>query len=75
MDWLQPFQDLERTLQGQTGFLYHYTFVMLAGVTFFIALIGLWDVIESFVDARLLFIFLVVVFFSISVLDKNQTSK
>lgn len=59
--------------RGQTGFLYHYAFVMLVGVTFFIAIVGMWDIIESFVDARLLFIFLSTVLFSIAVLNKVES--
>ena len=41
----------------QTGFVYHYTFVMLAGLTAFVALVGLWSSISMYLDARLIFIF------------------
>jgi NADH-ubiquinone oxidoreductase chain 5 len=42
----------------QSGYLYHYAFVMLIGVTFFILVIGLWDVIAPWWDSRLLIQFI-----------------
>jgi NADH-ubiquinone oxidoreductase chain 5 len=50
--------------QLQTGFLYHYAFVMLLGVTFIIAIVGLWDMITPLMDSRLLFILIITAFFS-----------
>jgi|TARA_B110000003_G_scaffold86262_1_gene88352 NADH-ubiquinone oxidoreductase chain 5 len=50
--------------QLQTGFLYHYAFVMLLGVTFIIAIVGLWDMIIPLMDSRLIFILLITAFFS-----------
>jgi NADH-ubiquinone oxidoreductase chain 5 len=50
--------------QLQTGFLYHYAFVMLLGVTFIIAIVGLWDMITPLMDSRLLFILIITSFFS-----------
>ena len=38
----------------QTGYLYHYAFVMLIGVTLFLMVIGLWDHIAPWWDGRLL---------------------
>ena len=43
----------------QTGYVYHYAFVMLIGLTFMLALVGLWDVVSVYVDNRLYFIHLV----------------
>ena len=43
----------------QTGFVYHYTFVMLAGLTAFVAIVGLWSSITLYLDTRLIFIFVV----------------
>jgi NADH-ubiquinone oxidoreductase chain 5 len=43
----------------QTGFVYHYTFVMLAGLTAFVAIVGLWSSITVYLDTRLIFIFVV----------------
>nr|YP_006073020.1 NADH dehydrogenase subunit 5 [Nitella hyalina]AEH42835.1 NADH dehydrogenase subunit 5 [Nitella hyalina] len=42
----------------QSGFVYHYAFVMLIGLTIFITIIGLWDFISFWVDNRLYFIYL-----------------
>ena len=59
----------------QTGFLYHYAFVMLLGVTFLIAILGLWDVISSYVDSRLFFILLVAGIASASFFTKQEANK
>ena len=40
----------------QSGYVYHYALIMLIGLTLFISLVGLWDVISYWVDARLYFI-------------------
>ena len=40
----------------QTGFLYHYAFVMLLALTFLIAILGLWEAISGYVDGRLFFL-------------------
>jgi NADH:ubiquinone oxidoreductase subunit 5 (subunit L)/multisubunit Na+/H+ antiporter MnhA subunit len=49
--------------QIQSGFVYHYAFIMLIGLTIFIAIIGLWDWISFWVDNRLYFIFLLSLLF------------
>ena len=41
----------------QSGYLYHYAFVMLMGVSSFVAFVGLWHIFGQYVDARLYFIF------------------
>jgi len=43
----------------QTGFLYHYAFVMLLALTFLIAILGLWEVISDYLDGRLFFLLLI----------------
>ncbi|KAH9539455.1 hypothetical protein CY35_15G058600, partial [Sphagnum magellanicum] len=43
---------------GISGFVYHYVFVMLIGLTIFITIIGLWDFISFWVDNRLYFIYI-----------------
>jgi NADH-ubiquinone oxidoreductase chain 5 len=43
----------------QTGFVAHYAFVMLIGLTVFISIFGLWDLISFWVDNRLYFLLLV----------------
>ena len=55
----------------QTGFLYHYAFVMLLGVTFIVAIVGLWDMIIPFMDSRLFFILIITAFFSHQYFDKR----
>jgi hypothetical protein len=55
----------------QTGFVYHYTFVMLAGLTAFIALIGLWSTISTVFDIRLLILFGISTLFVASLYKKN----
>lgn len=45
--------------QLQSGFVYHYAFVMLLGLTIFMTIIGLWDFISFWVDNRLYFIYIV----------------
>ncbi|KAH8969467.1 hypothetical protein BDL97_02G035100, partial [Sphagnum fallax] len=42
----------------QSGFVYHYAFVMLIGLTIFITIIGLWDFMSFWVDNRLYFIYI-----------------
>lgn len=41
----------------QSGFVYHYALLMLIGLTLFIAILGLWPIIELFLDHRVYFIF------------------
>lgn len=41
----------------QSGLIYHYAVVMLIGLTLFITLVPLWDVLHHFVDNRLYFIY------------------
>ena len=47
----------------QTGFLYHYAFLMLIGTTLLLGVLQLGDTIFNFLDYRLLFIFLITMFF------------
>jgi hypothetical protein len=54
------FQKLAKQINKlQSGFVYHYAFVMLIGLTIFITIIGLWDFISFWVDNRLYFIYIV----------------
>jgi NADH:ubiquinone oxidoreductase subunit 5 (subunit L)/multisubunit Na+/H+ antiporter MnhA subunit len=43
----------------QTGYVYHYAFLMLIGLTFLVLVGGLWDVVSYYVDTRLFFVHLV----------------
>jgi len=47
----------------QTGFLYHYAFLMLVGTTILVGILQLGDNIFSFLDYRLFGIFLIAIFF------------
>jgi proton-translocating NADH-quinone oxidoreductase chain L len=47
----------------QTGMIYHYAVVMLLGLTIFITIISLWDLLDMFFDNRLYFLYLVSFFF------------
>jgi NADH-ubiquinone oxidoreductase chain 5 len=47
----------------QTGFIAHYAFVMLIGLTVFMTIFGLWDLISFWVDSRLYIILLISVLF------------
>ena len=50
--------------QLQSGMIYHYAFVMVIGLTTFITMITLWDYLESIIDSRLYFLFLIYFLFS-----------
>nr|YP_665648.1 NADH dehydrogenase subunit 5 [Nephroselmis olivacea]AAF03175.1 NADH dehydrogenase subunit 5 [Nephroselmis olivacea] len=53
------FQQLaQRTSRFQTGFLFHYAFFMLIGITFFVTIVSLWDVLSFWVDHRLYFLYI-----------------
>jgi NADH:ubiquinone oxidoreductase subunit 5 (subunit L)/multisubunit Na+/H+ antiporter MnhA subunit len=60
----------------QTGFVAHYAFVMLIGLTVLISIFGLWDLISFWVDNRLYFILLISssLFYSVDGLDELNTS-
>jgi proton-translocating NADH-quinone oxidoreductase chain L len=49
----------------QTGYIYHYAFVMLGGLVFFLATTSLWFTLQSFIfiDTRLLFICVMILLF------------
>nr|YP_010881069.1 NADH dehydrogenase subunit 5 [Moerckia flotoviana]QDE10619.1 NADH dehydrogenase subunit 5 [Pallavicinia lyellii]WIA66571.1 NADH dehydrogenase subunit 5 [Moerckia flotoviana] len=49
----------QRISKIQSGFVYHYAFVMLLGLTILISVIGPWDFISFWVDNRLYFIYIV----------------
>ena len=45
--------------QLQSGMIYHYAFVMVAGLTLFISQITLWDFLSQIIDTRLYFLFFI----------------
>ena len=55
----RTFQRLSQQISRlQSGFLYHYAVVMLCGLTALIAGVVVWDSLDLFLDARLLFLLL-----------------
>lgn len=42
----------------QSGMIYHYAVIMLIGLTLLILMIGLWDILQAFVDSRLYLIYI-----------------
>ena len=51
------FQSLSQQMKKiQSGFIYHYAFTMLLGLTLLIAFVGLWDFISFWIDNRLYFL-------------------
>lgn len=49
----------KRISQLQSGFVYHYAFAMLLGLTLFVTFFCMWDSLSSWVDNRLFFILIV----------------
>jgi len=49
----------------QTGYIYHYAFVMLVGIVLLLTATSLWANLQSyfFIDSRLLFIYVLLLFF------------
>jgi NADH:ubiquinone oxidoreductase subunit 5 (subunit L)/multisubunit Na+/H+ antiporter MnhA subunit len=51
----------------QTNYIYHYTFIILIGVTFLVGARQFWLVFGEFVDFRLFPLFFVLIFYLLSV--------
>jgi NADH-ubiquinone oxidoreductase chain 5 len=51
----------------QTNYIYHYTFIILIGVTFLVGARQFWLVFGEFVDYRLFSLFFVLIFYLLSV--------
>lgn len=49
--------------QFQSGFIYHYTFVMLIGLTLLVSWIALWDFFIGWIDITLCFLYFITVLF------------
>jgi hypothetical protein len=52
----------------QTGFIYHYAFMMLVGIVILLTTVSVWSSVQSvlFFDNRLLFIYAAVLLFYVS---------
>jgi proton-translocating NADH-quinone oxidoreductase chain L len=69
------FTDLsKRTSKLQTGFIYHYAFVMIVGIIFLLTLLTSWDNLQSLLsfDNKLLFIWLSLLLLNVN-RDKSKT--
>uniref|UniRef100_UPI00315CB837 NADH dehydrogenase subunit 5 n=1 Tax=Actinidia arguta TaxID=64478 RepID=UPI00315CB837 len=55
---------VERISQLQSGFVYHYAFAMLLGLTLFVTFSRMWDSLSSWVGNRAYFIWIVITFFN-----------
>jgi NADH-ubiquinone oxidoreductase chain 5 len=63
---VNTFSNLMKTASKlQTGYIYHYAFIMLVGLVLFLATTSLWFTMQSylFVDNRLLFIYVAILLF------------
>lgn len=61
---IQSVRKLSQKISGlQTGYLYHYAFVMILGATLLISLISFWDVLSGLFDAKLYILSIVGLFF------------
>lgn len=56
----------------QSGYLYHFTFSILIGITTLLSLKQLWFIFEYSIDYKIFFIFFIVMFFFISDLKKKN---
>ena len=56
----------------QTGYIYHYTFIILVGITLFFGIRQLLFVVNYLIDYRLFIITFVVIFFLLNYLYKNE---
>jgi len=56
---------MKKVSKLQTGYIYHYAFVMLIGIVLFLTVTSLWGGLQSFlfVDSRLLFIYVGILLF------------
>ncbi len=67
------FQKLSQQMSKiQSGFVYHYALSMLIGLTFLIAVVGLWDFLSFWIDNRLYFLqFVSFLFYHLAVLNQQ----
>ena len=54
---------IKKVNQIQTGYVYHYAFIMLIGLLLFLTLIGLWNFLSLFyfIDIKLYFIIIAII--------------
>jgi hypothetical protein len=63
---------MKKASKLQTGFIYHYAFIMLVGIILLVTSVCLWSGLESyfFVDNRLLFIYAGILLFYTSSISR-----
>jgi len=61
----------------QTGFIYHYAFVMLIGIILLLTTLTLWDNLQTYIyfDSRLFFILLITIIFSYNKEQRSLVAK
>jgi len=64
---------MKTTSRLQTGYIYHYAFIMLVGIVLLLATTSLWGSLQSFIfiDSRLLFIYAGILLFYTSSVSKT----
>lgn len=55
----------------QTGYIYHYTFIILIGITFLFGIRQLWLIFGFFVDYRVFVLIFILLFFIVNTMDKK----
>ncbi len=55
----------------QTGYLYHYTLLMLTGLTIIIGVHRFWEILGNYIDFKIFILFILITFFSVINQDKK----
>jgi proton-translocating NADH-quinone oxidoreductase chain L len=65
---------MKKVSKFQTGYIYHYAFIMLIGIVLLLTTISLWATLQSyiFIDNRLLFIYATILLFFFSSMNKTS---
>jgi hypothetical protein len=63
---------MKKVSKLQTGYIYHYAFIMLIGIVTLLTSISMWSTVQStlFFDSRLIFIYAAVLTFYVSSLSE-----
>ena len=65
---------MKKISKFQTGYIYHYAFIMLIGIVILLTTISFWSTLQSyiFIDNRLLFIYATILLFFFGSLNKTS---
>ena len=58
----------------QTGFIYHYTFLILIGITFLFGFRQVWLIFNFFIDFRIFILIFLLIFFVINYVKKIKNT-